>query len=319
MTLYRTAERSKVINILINAAENGKEVIVMEELMARFDEEQNIENSDRLQKAGIRVIHGFKGLKVHAKLIYIERKEKGSPVGYAYVGTGNFNEDTARVYGDFGLLTSHPQITSDVCSVFEFLVNPHKHITYKWLLVSPYFMRDKFERLIEREIKNRQKGKEAMICAKFNSLTDVRMIRALYKASQYGVKIKLIIRGACCIEPGVSGQSENIRAISIVDKYLEHARTVIFHNGGDEQVYILSADWMTRNLDNRIEAAVPILDEEIRHTIKEIFDIQWSDNVKARDLAVLGRNNYVSHSGRESCRSQLALYEYYESKAEVVV
>ncbi|MCC8187261.1 MAG: polyphosphate kinase 1 [Bacteroides sp.] len=318
ITLYRTAERSRVINALINAAENGKQVIVLEELMARFDEEQNVENSDLLQKVGIRVIHGFKALKVHCKLIYVERREKGHCRGYAYIGTGNFNETTARIYGDFGLFTTHEQIVHDVRGVFDFLQNTHKHLLYRHLLVSPYYMRSRIEKMIEREIKNSRKGKKASICAKFNGLTDVRMIRLLYKASQAGVEIRLIIRGACCLHPQMQGLSDHIRAISIVDRYLEHARLMIFHNDGEEQTYITSGDWMTRNLDNRIEVAVPIYDPEIRHTIRDIFEIQWADNVKARDLTLLGSNAYVKPEGEPPCHSQIELYEYYKQNIEVI-
>jgi len=312
ITLYRTAERSKVINTLINAAKNGKEVVVLEELMARFDEEQNVENSDLLQKSGVTVIHGFSGLKVHSKLIFVERKENGSSKGFAYVGTGNFNETTARIYCDFGIFTANPQIAADAKAVFDFLLNSHKHPAYKLLMVSPYYMRSQFEALIEKEIKNKQKGKKSYIYAKFNSLTDIRIIKLLYKASQAGVEIRLIIRGACCLQPQVAGQSENIKVISIVDKYLEHARFTIFYNDGDEQIHILSADWMPRNLDNRVEVGVPVLDKEIRKTIKDIFNIQWSDNVKARDLTVLGANNYVKGNEQETCRAQTALYDYYK-------
>jgi len=312
ITLYRTAEGSKVINTLINAAKNGKEVIVLEELMARFDEEQNIENSDLLQKAGVIVIHGFKGLKVHGKLIYIERKEKSGNKGYVYVGTGNFNESTAKGYSDFGLFTAQPDIVAAAKAVTDYLQNTHKQFACKKLIVSPYYMRKQFESAIRREIRNSQKGKKASIYAKFNSLTDIRMIKMLYKASQSGVDIRLIIRGACCLHPQVKGLSENIKVISIVDKYLEHARFIIFHNDGDEQVFISSADWMTRNLDKRVEIAVPILDPEIKETIKDIFRIQWSDNVKARDLTVLGKNNYIKSNPKNQVRSQTALYEYYK-------
>ncbi|MCD7937619.1 MAG: polyphosphate kinase 1 [Tannerellaceae bacterium] len=314
MTLYRTAERSKVINVLISAAENGKEVIVMEELMARFDEEQNVENSEKLLKAGIKVIHGFKGLKIHAKLIYIERKEKREVKGYAYIGTGNFNETTARLYTDFGLLTYDAEITQDVKTVFDFLVNPHKQVHYKQLIVSPYYMRDTFEKAIRNEIKNSRKGKEAWIYAKMNSLTDVEIIRLLGKAAEAGVKIKLIIRGACCLQPEPARENSPMKAISIVDKYLEHARMIMFHNGGDEKVYILSADWMTRNLDNRIEAAVPVHAPEIRETIWDVFKIQWNDTVKARDLAYQDENRYTTKGNKPACRSQEALYEYYKNK-----
>lgn len=314
ITLYRTAERSKVINALINAVKNGKEVVVMEELKARFDEEQNIENSDTMQKAGITVINGFQGLKVHSKLILVERKENGVCKGYVYVGTGNFNESTARIYGDFGLLTSDPQVTNDAKAIFDFLQNTHKHFHCKKLIVSPYYMRKQFEQLIEKEIKNKQKGKEAYIYAKFNALTDTKMIKKLYKASQHGVKIKLIIRSACCLKPQVKGISENIEAISIVDKYLEHARLMIFHNDGDEQIFISSADWMTRNLDNRIEVGIPITDKDIRQTLKDFFDIQWADNVKARDLSITDGNIYRKTGSAKTLRSQNALYTYYESK-----
>jgi len=312
ISLYRTADRSKVINTLVNAAGNGKEVVVLEELMARFDEEQNVENSDYLQKSGVTVIHGFKELKVHCKLIYVERKEKSSHKGYAYIGTGNFNETTARIYGDFGLFTANNQIAADVSSVFTYLLSTHKRFVYKKLLVAPYFMRDIFESLIEKEIKNKQKGKKAYIYVKINTLTDLKIIKLLYKASQAGVEIRLIVRGACSLQPQVKGQSENIRVISIVDKYLEHARMMIFCNEGNESIYISSADWMTRNLDRRVEVAVPILDKNIRKTLKEIFTIQWSDNVKARDLTILGKNNYVKKQAPENYRSQTMLYEYYK-------
>ncbi|MCC8173424.1 MAG: polyphosphate kinase 1 [Odoribacter sp.] len=312
ITLYRTAERSKVINTLINAVKNGKEVIVLEELMARFDEEQNVENSDMLQKAGVKVIHGFKGLKVHSKVVLVERKEKQGDRGYVYVGTGNFNESTAKIYGDFGLFTAVPEVAEDARAFFDFLINSHKHHLYKCLLVSPYFMRRKTETFIEREIKNKQRGKKAYIYAKFNSLTDIKMIKLLYKASQAGVEIRLIIRGACCLQPEVKGMSENIKVISIVDKYLEHARMVIFHNDGDEQIFIQSVDWMTRNLDHRVEVGIPIMDKEIKNTLKDIFNIQWSDNVKARTLKEPGVNKYVRRNNSEICRSQTALYEYYK-------
>lgn len=312
ITLYRTAERSKVINTLINAAKNGKEVIVLEELMARFDEEQNVENSDLLQKAGVTVIHGFKGLKVHSKLIYIERKEKRANKGYAYIGTGNFNEATASIYSDFGLFTADTEIVEDAKAISDFLLNTHKHFMCKKLMVSPYFMRKQYESLIRNEIRNKQKGKKAFIYAKFNSLTDIKMIKLLYKASQAGVEIRLIVRGACCLQPQVKGLSDNIKIISIVDKYLEHARFTIFCNDGDEQIHISSADWMTRNLDRRVEVSVPIIAPHIKKTIKDIFTIQWSDNVKARDLTVLGRNNYIKKNPATFIRAQTTLYDYYK-------
>ncbi|NDV97104.1 polyphosphate kinase 1 [Dysgonomonas sp. 521] len=312
ITLYRVAERSKVINALINAAKNGKKVVVLMELLARFDEEQNVEYSEMLQKEGVKVIHGVAGLKVHSKIVLVERKNKN----YAYIGTGNFNETTAQIYGDFGLFTSDTQIVQDVATVFDFLINTHKHFACKQLLVSPYYMRNQFVELIKKEIKNAQNGKRAYIFAKFNSLTDEEMVKLLYKASQAGVEIRLIVRGACCLQPQVKKQSENIRVISIVDRYLEHARMAIFYNNGDEKVYIMSADWMTRNLDRRVEVGVPILDQKIKHTLKEFFDIQWSDNEKARDLTIFGSNNYVEKGDNLPCRSQMALYDFYKGMNE---
>jgi polyphosphate kinase len=312
ITLYRVAERSKVINALINAAKNGKRVVVLMELLARFDEEQNVEYSEMLQKEGVKVIHGVAGLKVHSKIVLVERKNKN----YAYIGTGNFNETTAQIYGDFGLFTSDSQIVQDVATVFDFLINTHKHFLCRQLVVSPYYMRNQFVELIKKEIKNAQSGKRAYIFAKFNSLTDEEMVRLLYKASQAGVEIRLIVRGACCLQPQVKKQSENIRVISIVDRYLEHARMVIFYNNGDEKVYIMSADWMTRNLDRRVEVGVPILDHKIKHTLKEFFDIQWSDNEKARDLTIFGSNNYVEKENNPPCRSQMVLYDFYKGMRE---
>lgn len=312
ITLYRTAERSKVINALINAAKNEKKVVVFIELMARFDEEQNVENIAILQKEGVKVLLTIEGLKVHSKLVLVERKERNLTKGYVYVGTGNFNEKTAQVYSDFGLFTANNQIAEDAREIFDFLENTHKKFTCKQLVVSPYFMRNKFEKEIEKKILYAKKGKKAYIYAKFNSLTDEKIIKQLYKASKAGVKIKLIIRGACCLIPQVKGLSENIEVISIVDKYLEHARLIIFGNGGVEKTYILSADWMTRNLDRRVEVGVPILDKSIQKTLKDFFNIQWSDNVKARVTDIDGKNNYVQYNSGEKIRSQIELYNYYK-------
>ena len=313
ITLYRTAENSHVINALVNAAKNGKKVVVLIELMARFDEEQNVKNSEILHREGVKVIHGVNGLKVHGKLVLVEKKEGAANKGYAYIGTGNFNEETAKIYIDYGLFTCHQQIVSDVRIVFDFLMNNHRHFKCEKLMVAPYFMREQFKKLIQQEIKNAKKGKKASIYAKFNSLTDEEIIKLLYKASQAGVEIRLIVRGACCLQPELAELSENIRAISIVDQYLEHARLVIFHNGGDEKIIILSADWMTRNLDYRIEVGVPVLDKNIKETIKTIFHLQWADNVKARDLNSLKNNSYVGSSS-EPIRSQTAIYQYYKDK-----
>ena len=307
ITLYRVAENSQVINALVNAAKNGKKVVVLIELLARFDEEQNIDYSELLQKEGIKVIHGMNGVKVHSKLVLVRRKNKG----YAYIGTGNFNESTANIYSDFGLFTSKPQIVQDAANIFDFLQNTHKQINCAELLVAPYHMRQKFEEHIKQEIKNAQAGKKAFIYAKFNSLTDETIIKLLYKASRAGVDIRLIIRGASCLQPQVELQSENIRVISIVDKYLEHARMLIFCNNGNEKVFISSADFMSRNLDRRVEVAVPITDKNIKNILKDVFFLQWNDNVKARDLTIFGKNNYVDKNEYE-CRAQVKLYEYFK-------
>ena len=311
ITLYRTAERSKVLNALINAAKNGKKVTVLIELMARFDEEQNMESVALLQKEGVKILLGIEGVKVHSKLVLVERRERSQTKGYVYVGTGNFNEKTAQIYSDFGLFTANPQVAEDARAVFDFLENTHRKFTCKQLVVSPYFMRSRFEREIAKEIAFAKKGKKAYIYAKFNSLTDEKMIKLLYKASRAGVKIRLIIRGACCLVPQLKGVSDNIEVISIVDKYLEHARMVIFCNGGDEKTYILSADWMTRNLDRRVEVGIPILDKSIQKTLKDVFKIQWSDNVKARVTDINGVNSYVQDGSDLKIRSQVELYNYY--------
>lgn len=301
-----------MINALVNAAKNGKRVTAVLELFARFDEEQNVENTELLQKAGVKVIHGADGLKVHSKLVLVERAERKEVKGYVYVGTGNFNESTALVYGDFGLFTAEKAIVADTRRVFDFLENTHKHFQCDRLMVSPYYMRRQFEQLIENEIKNAKKGINAYIYAKFNSLTDENIIKLLYKAADEGVKIRLIIRGACCIKT----KSENIKAISIVDKYLEHARLVIFGNGGKEEVFILSADWMTRNLDRRVEVGIPVLDVKVKETLKSFFDIQWSDNVKSRDLNSPDQNSYIERIGDQKNRSQIMLYDFYKKMYE---
>jgi len=311
ITLYRTAERSKVINALINAAKNGKQVIVLLELMARFDEEQNVRNTDLLQDAGIKVIHGIEGVKIHSKLVLIERRESSTIKGYVYVGTGNFNESTAKIYADFGYFTYNQVIVNDARVVFDFLQNTHRHFHCKKLLVAPYYMSDEFVRMVENEIRNARKGKEAYVYGKFNSLTDPTMILLLYKASMAGVLIKLIVRGACCLRSGVKGMSENIKIISIVDIYLEHARLFIVCNGGKDSTYIMSADWMPRNLHRRVEVGIPITDKIIKKTLKQVFNIQWSDNVKAREVKDLNTNNYITND-KKPFRSQMELHAFYK-------
>ncbi len=313
ITLYRTASHSKVINSLLNAVKNGKQVTVLVELKARFDEERNIDNTETLQRGGVRVIPAQSMLKVHSKLVLIERREGNTMRGYTYVGTGNFNEKTATIYSDFGVLTANPVIANDARKIFSFLDNTHLHTECKKLLVSPYDMRERIAEMINAEIRNAQKGKKAKFYGKFNSLTDEKMIGLLYKASQAGVKIRLLIRGACCLQAGVKGLSENIEVRSIVDKFLEHARVMIFAGGGRPQTYILSADLMTRNLDRRVEVGIQITDPAIERSIKEYFLIQWRDNVKSRKITQPYENRYVVN-GSEPCRSQDELYAYFENQ-----
>lgn len=313
ITLYRTAERSKVINALCNAARNGKQVTALVELKARFDEEHNIDNTNELQQAGVKVIHPLESLKVHCKLLLIERREgKNENTGYLYIGTGNFNEKTAELYCDFGFFTSNQTLVHDARKVFDFLVNPHKRHIYRHLLVSPHYLRREIEKMIEAEIKHAKAGKKAFFYGKFNTLTDERMIALLYRASKAGVLIRLIIRGACCLQPGIKGLSETVEVRSIVDKYLEHGRMAIHCNGGNPNYYIFSADLMARNLDRRIEVSTPIFDEKIQKTLSDIFEIQWSDNVKARSLTDSENNIYVKGDG-ESIRSQIMTYDYFKN------
>ncbi len=312
ITLYRTASNSKVINALLNAASNGKKVTVLIELKARFDEERNIDSTEILQQGGVKVLTSQEVLKVHSKLVLIERREGNTTRGYVYIGTGNFNENTSSIYSDFGLLTANQSVAEDARNVFDFLENTHKHPKYKELMVSPYYMRDKITTLIEREIRAALRGEQAYFRGKFNSLTDEKMIKLLYRASQAGVKIELLVRGACCLKAGVEGLSENITVRSIVDKYLEHARLMIFCNGGKPISYILSADLMTRNLDRRVEVGVPIKDAKIHASLVDYFDIQWRDNVKAREIAPPFDNRYY-RSSEEPFRSQDEIYNIVKS------
>lgn len=316
ITLYRTASHSKVINALLNAVKNGKQVTALVELKARFDEEQNMDNTDTLQNGGVRVIHSVDGLKVHSKLVLIERAEGASGrVGYVYVGTGNFNENTTNIYSDFGLFTANQTVAADARNLFEFLQNTHKHPSFKKLMVSPYYLRNQIESIIENEIKNAKKGKEAYFYGKCNSLTDEKIIALLYRASQAGVEIRLMVRGACCLQPGVKGLSNNIEVRSIVDKYLEHARLMISCNGGKPQSYIMSADLMTRNLDRRVEVGIPISDKSIHATLVDYFNIGWRDQVKARKITPPYANQYIARGrDQEPFRSQIALYEYFKNK-----
>jgi polyphosphate kinase len=313
MTIYRAAKNSSVINALINAARNGKYVTVFMELQARFDEEANIVYTERLQEEGVKVIQGIPGFKVHSKLILIRRKENGKDVFYANIGTGNFNEDTANVYADDSLLTSHEKITADVANAFHQMEANYRPMRYKTLVVAPFLMRNHFMHLLNNEIRNAGKGKKAWVIIKLNNLVDETIIKKLYKASQAGVKIQLIIRGICVLIPGKPGLSENIEAISIVDRFLEHSRVLVFANDGEPQFYITSADWMVRNFDNRIEVACPICSKEIQQEIMEMLKIQLKDNIKARILGPGEPNQYKKTDGIK-VRSQVEIYNYFKNK-----
>ncbi len=311
-TLYRLAKHSNIINALVNARKNGKEVIVVIELQARFDEAANIKWAGVLQDAGVRVIHGQPGIKIHSKLLLVERKEGTNIVRYASVGTGNFNESTAKLYCDDHLLTSHKGITKDISKVFE-QIETSMLKTYKHLLVSPHTMQSGLIKQIDKEIDNAKAGKKAFIIAKMNSLNEEQMINKFYEASQAGVQIWLIIRGICCLVPGLKGVSENIQAISIVDKFLEHSRIYYFANGGKDKCYIASADLLDRNLHRRIEVACPIYDRKILHDLKMILLMQLKDNMKARWLNHPNGNVY-KNDDRAPLRAQDAIYNYFKKK-----
>lgn len=317
ITLYRVADSSKIANALVNAIKNGKKVTVLVELQARFDEENNIYWANKLQEEGATVIYGVPGLKVHSKLFLITTRERGKEIKYAHIGTGNFNEKTARIYTDFSLLTSDKSITDEISAVFDFYTNNFKTGTYKHLAVAPFFMRQTFVNLIDKEIVNAKAGKTAYMILKMNSLVDKDMIEKLYEASQAGVQITLIIRGICSLVTEIAGYSDNIKAFSIVDKYLEHARVFIFANGGNEKIYITSADWMSRNLDSRSEVAVPILDPEVKKQIRDIIDIQLSGNTKVRILDRLQQNLYKKPKANEKkIRAQDEIYNYLKKDNE---
>lgn len=310
ITLYRLSRNSHIMNTLINAIRNGKQVTAVFELTARFDEENNIRWANRLNEEGARIIYGVPGLKMHSKLFLIHRVEQAREVMYAHIGTGNFNEDTARLYCDHSLLTCDKRITEEVSRVFQFYVDNYKTGVYKHLIVSPFYTRKKFLALIQKEIDNAAEGKEAWMFLKMNSLTDPEMIYKLYEASRAGVKIRMIIRSICSLVPGVEGVSENIEVISIVDKYLEHARVFVFCNGGEPRFYMGSFDFMPRNIDFRSEVGVPIYDPDVQRQLMDILEIQWSDNTKARVINVQQDNQYRKARLRNRVRAQDAVYTY---------
>ena len=311
INIYRVASHSRVINSLIDAANNGKSVTVVVELKARFDEANNIKWASRLTDNGVKVLFGLPTLKIHSKLCLITRKENGKTVRYAHIGTGNFNEKTAKIYTDFALFTVNPEITSEVESVFEFIEYPYTRPQFKRLLVSPINARSRIYEMIDREIAFAKAGKEAFIRLKVNNLVDNGLTKKLYEASQAGVKIRAVVRGMCSLKPGIEGLSENIYITSIVDRFLEHPRVMIFHNDGNEEIFISSADWMTRNLDYRIEVGAQILDPKVSERIKKILEIQENDNRKSRIIDAEQKNVYVESKLEDpKIRAQIAIHEY---------
>ncbi|NKJ69801.1 polyphosphate kinase 1 [Vibrio chemaguriensis] len=310
INIYRVAKDSRLMNSLIDAVHNGKNVTVVVELQARFDEEANIEWSKVLTEAGVHVIFGAPGLKIHSKLLMISRREGEEIIRYAHIGTGNFHEKTARIYTDFSLLTADQEITNEVRNVFGYIENPYRPVKFNHLMVSPRNSRTQIYRLIDNEIANAKLGKKAALTIKVNNLVDKGIVNKLYGASTAGVKINMIIRGMCSLVPGIEGISDNIRIISIVDRFLEHPRVVITHNDGDPQVYISSADWMTRNIDHRIEVAAPVRDPRLKQRIIDITNIHFTDTVKARFIDKEMSNAYVPRGNRKKVRSQIAIYDY---------
>ncbi|CAH0524845.1 polyphosphate kinase 1 [Vibrio hippocampi] len=310
INIYRVAKDSRLMNSLIDAVHIGKQVTVVVELQARFDEQANIEWSRVLTENGVHVVFGAPGLKIHSKLLLISRREAGQVRYYAHVGTGNFHEKTARIYSDFSLLTADQDITNEVRSVFEYIQNPYRPVKFNHLIVSPRNSRKQIYRLIDTEIANAKAGKKAQLTLKVNNLVDKGLVNKLYGASNAGVQIRMIIRGMCSLVPGVQGVSDNIKIISIVDRFLEHPRVIITHNDGDPQVYISSADWMTRNIDHRIEVTAPVRDERLKQRIIDIIEIQFTDTVKARWIDKEMSNQYVPRGNRKKVRSQVAIYDY---------
>ncbi len=313
ITIYRLSNDSQVANALIQAARNGKQVTVQIELQARFDETANIRYAELLKNEGVRLIFGIPSLKVHSKICLIQRQEEDKLKRYGFISTGNFNESTARIYTDYTLFTANQQILKEVNRVFTFLEKSYKVPDHKHLLISPFSTSSGLKERIAREMTLARAGKNALIRIKINNLTNYDMVAALYKASQAGVQIRMIVRGICCLIPGVKGVSENIEVISVVDRFLEHPRMVIFENGGDRDILISSSDWMTRNLDNRVEVSCPIYDKDIQQELVDTFELSWNDNIKARWVNDPSKPTYRTN-GALPLRSQEATYEYYQNK-----
>jgi polyphosphate kinase len=309
--LYRVASESRIVDALLNAVANGKRVLAVVELAARFDEQANINWAQRLTEGGIEVKFGIPRLKVHSKLLLVQRREDGQKRYYSHIGTGNFNEKTARLYTDFSLLTYDQGLGREVHDVFDFLQYTYRRYDYNQLLVSPHSSRAGLLRMMDREIANANKGLRAAMTLKCNNLVDREIVMKLYEASDAGVQIRLLVRGMCSLQPGVKGISQNIEAISIVDRYLEHPRVYVFYNAGKPEYYIGSADLMTRNLDYRVEVLCPIKDSSAKETVQTVLDVQWHDNVKARVLDRQQQNALVPRkSNSAAIRSQEAIHTY---------
>lgn len=318
ITAYRLAQDSKIINALINAVRNGKQVTVMLELRARFDEEANLEWKEKLEEEGVKVLLGIHNMKVHAKLCVIKRRMNKKTFQYGFVSTGNLNEKTARIYSDFCLLSSNRKIMADINRIFRFLESPKTNAELikqcTTIIPCPVSLRKELEKLIDAEIRAAKAGKKSGIIIKSNSLSDASLIHKLYAAAEAGVKIDLIIRGIFCAKPEQKKLDNNMNAVSIVDEYLEHARVFYFHAGGKEKIFISSADWMVRNLDHRIEASVPVENKNIKNMLKSVLEIQLMDNIKARKLNNELTNEYIPQHDDKKIRSQIEIYKYLQDK-----
>ncbi|WP_304138120.1 polyphosphate kinase 1 [Mesonia mobilis] len=314
ISLYRVADESALTSSLLKALEKGKEVTVFIEAKARFDEENNISWGRKFEEKGANVIYSYPKIKVHSKIFLIDRIEAGESVKYAYIGTGNFNAETSKLYCDHALFTAHKKITKELDRVFKVLEGELIIPRAKNLLVSPFETRREFTQMILHEIDEAEAGREAKITAKMNSLEDEEIIDLLYRANKSGVKIRLLVRGFTCLIAGVKDLSEHIYITSILDRFLEHGRIYIFHNGGEERIFMGSADWMNRNLNRRIEVLAPIFDEDIKQELKEILQLQLNDNVKARVQDYTGKNEYVAHDAKKPIRSQYEIYKYLQKK-----
>lgn len=317
LNIYRAAKNSRVVESLLDARRNGKRVTVNVELRARFDEEHNLKLSETLADAGVKVLFGINGLKVHSKLLLITRLIDGEERSYAHLGTGNFNEKTARIYTDFSLFTAHSEICNEVDNVFNFIEQSYRRFPFNHLLVSPINAREQLSSMIRAEIKAAKNKKPSGITLKVNNLVDKQITNLLYDANRAGVKVRIIVRGMCDLIPGVEGMSENIHVISIVDRFLEHPRCFIFHNGGKKRVFIGSADLMGRNLDNRVEVICPVYDEVAQKRVIDVIELQFKDRAKARQIDAEQSNTYVKRGNRKKIRSQIATYEYIKDEEKL--